>query len=122
MKRLRIKRDNARSMCGFEPLEDRRLCSAGALDPSFDGDGKFARSFGPAVTTFAADAAVQSDGKTVVVGFTKTGSDVTRRFAVARFNFDGSLDRSFGPDHTGMLSFAVGDRHDDTARAVAIQP
>src|SRR3954471_11264120 len=102
MKRSQDNRDSARPTCQFEQLEDRRLCSAGALDPSFSGDGKFAKSSGPSVTTFATDSAVQSDGKTVVVGFTKTGSDITKRFAVARFNFDGSLDSSFGPDHNGL--------------------
>jgi uncharacterized delta-60 repeat protein len=106
----------------FERLEGRQLFAAGALDLSFSGDGKFAQSFGQGVTMLATDTAVQSDGKTVVVGFTQTSPSVVRRFAVARFNFDGSLDRSFGPDHTGTMSFAVSDRNDDEARAVAIQP
>ena len=41
--------------------------------------------------------AIQSDGKIVVAGFTRAGSDQnTEDFALARYNVDGSLDSNFG--------------------------
>src|SRR5262245_25129798 len=105
----------------FELLESRQMFSAGALDPSFSLDGKATMNFGAGVTAIATDAAVQSDGKTVVVGFVDLGGG-TRRFAAARFNFDGSPDTTFGTSGNGTFITAVGDIGDARARAVAIQP
>src|SRR5690349_18152094 len=82
----------------FEPLENRRLMSAGALDPSFSGDGKATVDFGGGIAVNATATTVQADGKTVVVGNT---SD--HRVAVARFNVDGTLDATFGPNHNGKV-------------------
>ena len=67
-----------------------RFTANGALDPTFNGTG-----YNNTVTTFAdqtsfASIALQPDGKIVVGG--RTGS----RFAVARFNADGTIDTSFG--------------------------
>ena len=95
------------------------VAAAGTPDTSFSLDGKGTVNFGPSINTaVATDVAVQPDGKTVVVGFT---SDLTSRFAVARFNFDGSLDRTFGPDQTGIALTHLGDGSSQ-ASAVAIQP
>jgi uncharacterized delta-60 repeat protein len=102
--------------CSFEALEARRLFAAGALDTSFSLDGKatFAANSGTAY-----DVAMQSDGKTVVVG----QSADFRNFVIARFNLDGSPDTSFGPAHTGQMEVHVGPSSQFSgARAVAIQP
>ena len=97
---------------GCEWLESRRLLDAGGLDPSFGSGGQATADFGVAVTATA--AVVQSDGKTVVVGHS-----ADKRFAVARYNLDGSLDTTFGPSFTGtvLTSFV----HGTFARAVALQ-
>jgi uncharacterized delta-60 repeat protein len=88
----------------FEPLEDRRMFSAaGTLDPSFSGDGKATIDFGGGITVNSAAATVQADGRTVVVG---TSSD--NRIALARFNIDGTVDTSFGADHTGKILIHAG--------------
>src|SRR4051812_39045428 len=50
-----------------EPLEARRLLSAGDLDPTFGAGGKVVSDLADARDTARA-AVVQSDGKTVVVG------------------------------------------------------
>src|SRR4051794_1173894 len=82
----------------IESLESRRLFAAGALDPTFGGT----HSPVPATagislynTNLSAmklrDAAVQTDGKTVVLFNDSEGSS-----ALARFNTDGSLDTTFG--------------------------
>lgn len=96
-----------------EPLESRALLAAGTLDPSF-GNGGVARLSFPGFSATAEAAAVQNDGKTVVVGWS-----ADKRFAVARFNVDGTPDQTFGPDYSGTVLTAFG--HDTFARAVAIQ-
>src|SRR5262245_32333317 len=72
-----------------EPLEPRRLLSAGDPDVTFSGDGQASINYGGA--PFDARAvAVRADGKTIVAG-TKGG-----RLAVVRLNVDGSIDTTFG--------------------------
>jgi uncharacterized delta-60 repeat protein len=71
-----------------------RYLPNGALDPSFDGDGRV-------VTPISAnndqifDVAVQPDGKVVAVGGTLS---TPGGLAAARYNTDGSLDPSFNGD------------------------
>jgi uncharacterized delta-60 repeat protein len=105
----------------FEPLEQRRLMSGGILDTTFSLDGKVTTTF-DASSAFAADSAVQVDGKTVVVGSTIASGSSLTRFALARFNVDGSLDTTFGPDHSGKVITQIGSGNLDIASAVAIQP
>ena len=62
----------------------------GSLDPTFGSDhGKFTTDgfFG---ISFANAVAVQSDGKIVVAG--ETAGEFGIRFAMKRYNTDGSLD------------------------------
>jgi uncharacterized delta-60 repeat protein len=77
----------------------RRLLHAGDFDTSFNGTGYATADFGPGIGVVANAAAVQADGKTVVVG----AQTPSRAFAVARFNVDGTLDRTFGADHSGTV-------------------
>src|SRR4051812_13297690 len=78
----------------IDPLEPRRMLShPGDLDPSFSGDGKATVDVGGTVTVNAQDVALQTDGKAVVVGNDSSGD-----FVVARFNLDGTLDGTFGPN------------------------
>lgn len=105
----------------FETLENRRLLSAGQLDPSFGTGGKVTVDF-HGVNVQATAVATQNDGKTVVVGttFNKNGS---QDFAVVRLNVNGSLDTSFGSKHTGIVVQHVGDSSDrNSASAVKIDP
>ena len=62
-------------------------------------------------------AALQTDGKIVVVGFTSDDGNIND-FALARFNSNGSLDSSFGTGGKVITDFFGGN---DTALAVAIQ-
>lgn len=74
-----------------------RYNSDGSLDLSFGSGGKV-------TTDFFGDfddvrgVALQPDGKIVVAGFARNGSNESVDFAVARYNIDGSLDSSFGGD------------------------
>jgi len=92
-----------------------RYNSDGSLDTSFGGDGKVT-THAAAQSTWdqASDVVLLADGRIVVVG----SSD--NRFALARFNSDGSLDVTFGGDGTVVTRFSPGSR--DAAAAAAIQP
>src|SRR6478735_6355378 len=123
---LRIKRESSKGHSGkfFETLERREMFSAGALDTSFSVDGKATLDFFPptGVNVRANDVAVQGDGKTVVVGNSSDG-----KIAIARANFDGTPDTTFGSG-TGAVSVrirsqiggAIDTVDPDNASAVAI--
>jgi uncharacterized delta-60 repeat protein len=88
----------------------------GSLDTSFSGDGR-------AQTDFmgfdgATDVALQGNGKIVALGFS-TDNNGTARFALARYNPNGSLDTSFSGD--GKQTTVVGSFGEAGATGVAIQ-
>ncbi len=91
-----------------------RLTAGGALDPSFDGDGRVVIDSGGQEIAFA--LALQPDGKIVAAGsyYLAGNGDVV----VYRLNPDGSFDNSFDGD--GRLGIDTGP--DDSAAAVALQP
>src|SRR2546421_12974293 len=67
----------------------------GDLDPTFGTDGKVLTDFDHS-TDIANAVAVQADGKLVVVGTTYQNNDFSNEdFAVARYNRDGTMDKSF---------------------------
>jgi uncharacterized delta-60 repeat protein len=80
-----------------------RLTPAGALDISFDGDGKQTVDFGP-LTDYANSVAVDSLDRVVLAGYTNSSSNVD--FALARLTGAGALDTSFDGD--GKQTFAFG--------------
>src|SRR6476659_7420196 len=85
----------------------------GDLDPTFSGDGKQTTDFG--FGSGSAEATVrQPDGKIIVAGSTPGGD---YRFALARYNPDGSLDTSFSSD--GKQTTDLGGF--DQANGVAVQ-
>lgn len=88
----------------------------GALDPSFDGDGKVFTGFAPASLEGIRSLAVQLDGKIVATG--STSDWYNRNFAVVRYNADGSLDLSFSRD--GKTTTDLGAPN-DKANTLAIQ-
>ena len=76
----------------------------GSLDTSFNGTGKVITNFGGDGNAEGRSVAVQTDGKIVVVGYATAGG--TEKFALARYNADGTLDTSFGG--SGRVMTAVG--------------
>jgi uncharacterized delta-60 repeat protein len=93
-----------------------RYNSDGSLDTSFDTDGKVITAIAGTNDDRAYSAAIQSDGKIVVVGYTYgTG---LYHYALVRYNTDGSLDASFDSD--GIAITVIGNLI-DIAYAVAIQ-
>jgi uncharacterized delta-60 repeat protein len=89
-----------------------RYDSNGTLDTTFDTDGKVFTAFG-GLTADGRDAVLQADGKLVVAGF------AGGRFAVARYNPNGSLDTSF--NGTGKVLTAF-DGLEDSVASAALTP
>jgi len=93
------------------------LAAAGVLDTTFSGDGKVATNVHPTRTDRLYDIALQSDGKIVAVGFSRTtGSDI---ISVARYKPGGTLDKTFSGD--GKQFTNLGDAYSQ-ASGVAVQP
>jgi uncharacterized delta-60 repeat protein len=104
------------------------VCSAAAthryrgMDPSFGSRG-IARQ--PLVrgklNEFAIDSIVQPDGKILVLGVvSRHHSGSTGTAVIARFDANGSLDRSFGSG--GRVLAPFGAAHHETPTAIAIGP
>src|SRR5258708_937221 len=92
------KRFTHRFVPRLERLEERTLLDAGMLDTAFGSGGLVTTDFGGIDSV--AGAVRQPDGKIVVAGTTTpTGGEPIA--ALARYNFDGSLDTSFGLNGTG---------------------
>jgi uncharacterized delta-60 repeat protein len=88
-----------------------RYRSGGTLDPTFGGDGKVTTRF--ASYGFAADLAIQADGKIVVVG------QANDKFALARYHRNGTLDSTFNGDGKATTTFLPLDTAG--AASVAVQ-
>ena len=89
-----------------------RFNADGSLDRTFagggaDGDGVATLPFGPGgfggVGGTAEAMAVQPDGR-IVLGGSFAGAPSRWEWALARFEADGRLDRSFGPNGTGFVT------------------
>lgn len=92
-----------------------RYTSAGALDPTFDGDGILLIDFGG--EDHATSLIVQpSDQKIIVAGYSTSGA--TTVFAIARLSASGVLDASFSGD--GKQTTTIGTTA--VAYSVALQP
>ena len=73
-----------------------RFNADGSLDQAFGNNGSVRTSFGDQ-TAAARAIALQVDGKIIVVGLSGAGSySELNDFTLARYNSNGTLDRSFG--------------------------
>jgi uncharacterized delta-60 repeat protein len=93
-----------------------RYNSNGSLDTSFGSGGKVTTSFGSGTDNLAAGVVLQSDGRIVAAGSSRT---TAQRFALARYNTNGSLDTSFGSGGLVTTAFAG---QDAGASGVAVAP
>ncbi|MEO5889403.1 MAG: hypothetical protein ABIQ31_04080 [Ferruginibacter sp.] len=87
-----------------------RYNNKGILDSTFSNDGKLTTDFG--VTDEAISVAIQADKKIIVAGNTDNS-----KFAVARYNFNGTPDLNFG--NGGKLILALGIA--DVCQSVVVQ-
>jgi uncharacterized delta-60 repeat protein len=92
----------------------------GDLDPAFGHDGKVTTNFiSPPQEEVAFAVTVGAGGKTVAAGTTNGCCNAGNgRFAISRYNVDGSLDTSFGGDGRVTTNFSKGD---DNAASVVVQ-
>jgi uncharacterized delta-60 repeat protein len=81
-----------------------RYNSDGTLDPTFGTNGKTTTNFTRG-DDFAASVVVQTDGKIVVAG-RAAGPD--NKFALARYNADGTLDTTFSGNGKLVTNFTSG--------------
>jgi uncharacterized delta-60 repeat protein len=95
-----------------------RYSNTGILDPSFGAGGKVVTTFGGG-NDAARAVALQPDGRIVAGGRAGSSSISSLDFAVARFEPDGTLDRSFGIGGRITTDF-VGDA--DTVSDIVVQP
>ena len=109
--------------CGHGQFVVARYKTDGSLDTDFGTDGVASTQIDNDSAAFA--VAIQADQKIVVAGYSAHSGGVTK-FAVARYNTDGSLD-TVNFNHLGTMPGTVtsfisgGNNTDDEARAVAIQ-
>lgn len=92
------------------------LAEPGDLDGSFSRDGRVLTDIANG-NDAATAVAIQPDGKIVAAGFSSPPRGA-RRFALARYDPDGSRDLSFG--NQGVVMTRFGD--ESAAQSVAIQP
>jgi len=100
-----------------------RYNADGTPDSSFGGgDGKVLTDF-PETDFDAANAlVVQPNGKLVAAGMAWPDIDSPRRFALARYESDGSLDEGFGEDEDGLVVTSFPASEDDVANAILLRP
>lgn len=105
-----------------------RYSPNGAPDSSFGNNGEVHTSFDTSHgSAGAVTVAIQTDGKVVAAGFatgtTKRGA--SRDFALARYNVNGSLDRTFGAGGEVTTNFSGGKTvatgSNDTVVAMLVQ-
>ncbi len=84
-----------------------RYHANGSLDTSFGTGGIVTTRIGTS-DAFGYDVSLSVDGKIVVAGYARMGSNAD--FAIARYLSDGSLDTSFGSN--GIVTTAIGTSND----------
>lgn len=89
---------------------------AGSLDPTFGNGGKVETNFGHNIRPQS--AALQTDGKLVVVGALDNFQVASQVFAVVRYLPNGTLDSGFGQGGVAITAFT---NFINSAKAVAIQ-
>src|SRR5262245_37966781 len=86
-----------------QPLEERTVPVAGALDPSFDTDGIAALHTSQLSHDRGNDVLIQPDGKIVMAGNAEAFASNPWPL-LARLNTDGSLDNSFAGDGAAIVT------------------
>ena len=108
---------------GRRELAIARFNTDGSLDSTFNGTGTVIQQVGAGGTPQSnLDAlALQPDGKILAGGWATDGSN-NSVFMVARLNWDGSFDASFGPGGVRMYDIDESTPYDSAAQALAVQP
>lgn len=102
---------------GYSDFAIVRLNANGALDKSFDGDGKLTTDFAGFYDDLEG-LAVMPDGKIIAGGTTYNPETFRSSMIAARYNADGSPDESFSGDGKQTTNFSGNSA---SANAVAVQ-
>jgi uncharacterized delta-60 repeat protein len=96
-----------------------RFYSGGQLDPTFSGDGKVVTPMaGHAQARSVAIQKVGTAEKIVLGGFARNGATFDD-FALLRYNYDGTVDPTFGTNGKTYTNFA---QNDDQINELLVQP
>ncbi len=74
----------------------------GSLDTTFNGTGIVTTDINPGTSSDALAALLQPDGKIIAAGYSPVGGPQV--FTLARYNTDGSPDRTFGTTNSGIVT------------------
>jgi len=85
-----------------------RFTSTGQLDTGFNGSGMVTYDF-VGLNESGRDIVAQSDGKLILTGSVQLSSSDTADFGLVRFNFDGTVDTTFGTNGSTTTNFEKGD-------------
>jgi uncharacterized delta-60 repeat protein len=104
-----------------DKFEVARFNTDGTLDTTFGGDGKVTTNMGQGEES-ATGVAIQANGMVVVAGYTDLPHEAgdtfgPGKFALARYNPDGTLDTTFSGDGKVTTTFST----DATPSGVAVQ-
>lgn len=103
-----------------------RLNNDGTPDTTFSDDGQVLVPFNllgnAGGEDVATSVALQDDGKILVAGYAQASSNGDYDFAIARLNYDGSLDTTFSGDGKVTIDFRLGANRDDRATGIAVAP
>lgn len=91
----------------------------GTLDRSFNNDGKVLTDFTSSLSEIAYAVAIDNMGRIVVAGTASTAGQASQ-FAIARYNTDGSLDKTF--DHDGKVITQFNRTINQNSFSIAIDP
>jgi uncharacterized delta-60 repeat protein len=108
----------SREFMGNPAFAVARYLPTGALDPSFDGDGRLNTGFNG--DSFANAVVLQSNGKIIAAGAVLFGVGGSN-FALVRYNANGSLDTSFGVNANGRAFVDIVPNGEDQASDLALQ-
>jgi uncharacterized delta-60 repeat protein len=98
-----------------------KYTSNGTLDGSFGVGGKVTTDVpGLGLGDYINGLAIQPDGKIVAVGSTYAVGNAGD-FPIARYNADGTLDSTFGPNHNGIVMTDFNGQRDEATGGVALQ-
>jgi uncharacterized delta-60 repeat protein len=95
-----------------------RFNANGSTDSNFGVDGRVTTRFDRFVIEEANGVVIQPDGKIIAAGFAQSSS-IVGDFALARYNYDGNLDNTFGTGGRVTLDILG---YTDFANAIALQP
>ncbi|MBI2440039.1 MAG: hypothetical protein HYV35_01575, partial [Lentisphaerae bacterium] len=95
-----------------------RYTTTGTLDTAFGTNGTGIMTTDISSNDFVGGVAIQTDGKIVVVGDSRTTNKYD--FALARYDTNGALDTTFGPSANGKVTTGV-DAYNNYGLAIALQ-